>query len=115
MRVEEFTGASIGSTSITTQYQPAILDLSIADVTTLMALQGADVGNIGLGDFSVGKGAGTNLFEVSKMFKERGEESRLVNVFYLRKKFKFWDGDIAYENGCIDAESACIDSESGRA
>lgn len=74
-RVEEFTGLSVGSTGIAEKYQPTIMDLSIADVTSLMSLQGADASSIKLGDFDVKKGQGSNLSETSKTFRKRGEES----------------------------------------
>lgn len=65
---EEYTGATIGTT-VEGKYQSPILNLTIAEVTSLMALQGADVSNLKLGEFSVGKGGGGNLDAVSKRFE----------------------------------------------
>ena len=69
---EEYTGKSIGTTNIGTQFQPAILDLSLAAVAKVMNIQGADVNSISLGDLSVSKGGESNLAVVAKDFKESG-------------------------------------------
>ena len=69
--VEDYTGQTIGSNSIGLQFQSIITNLTIAEVTSLMALQGVDAQNVRLGDFSISKGAGGNLDEVSRKFEER--------------------------------------------
>jgi len=72
--VEDYTGQTIGSNSIDLKWQSILTNLTIAEVTSLMALQGADVSSTKLGDFSVSKGAGGNLDIVSRRFEERGME-----------------------------------------
>lgn len=70
--VESFTGASIGSKGIVLKYQGALVDLTCAEVLSLMNTIGADVNSISLGDFSESKGGETNLMVASKNFEERG-------------------------------------------
>lgn len=68
----EYTGKSIDTTNIPIQFQPAILDLSMSSVATVMAAQGADVSNIHLGPLSVAKGSSSNLQVVFMNMRERG-------------------------------------------
>ena len=69
---EEYTGKTIGSTGIALQFQPALVDLTIADVLNYMQLTGGDFSNIRLGDFSISKGAQGNLQTASDFFKKQG-------------------------------------------
>ena len=72
--VADWTGATLSTTSIPLAYQSPILNLTIADVLKSMALIGADVASISLGDFSVNKGGDSNLMESSLKFHEVGME-----------------------------------------
>lgn len=73
--VADWTGATLSTTSIPLAYQSPILNLTIADVLKSMALIGADVASISLGDFSVNKGGGeSNLMASSMKFHEVGME-----------------------------------------
>ena len=82
---EQFTGQSIGSVNIEEKYQPALIDLSIAEVLRHMEIFGADVNNIKLGDFSVSKGQGSNLTVSSEAF--RAEGIRKLAAFGRKTKF----------------------------
>jgi len=62
---EQYTGVSIGSTSIAEKYQPAIIKRACADVMDVMKTQGADATSITVGDFSINKGKGGNLSDAS--------------------------------------------------
>ena len=68
---EKVTGASIG-TSVGDEYQPAIISLTASAVLKSMELEGADVSNIRLGDFSIGKGQGSNVSSASDKYREDG-------------------------------------------
>ena len=68
----EYTGKTVDTTNIPTAFQPAILDLSLSAVSTVMAAQGADVSNIHLGPLSVAKGSSSNLQVVFLNMRERG-------------------------------------------
>ena len=70
--VENFTGDSISVTSVGETYQPAIFSLSAAAVLYMMEMQGADVSNIRLGDFSVSKGASSSTSVTSEKLREDG-------------------------------------------
>lgn len=84
--VQEFTGTAIGSNGITIQHQSPILKLTIAETVRSMNLTGADVQNVKLGDFSVGKGAGGNLDIVSRGF----EEDAMKELKALGQKLTFF-------------------------
>lgn len=68
---EVYTGDTIG-TSIAETYQPAIISLTAASVLRMMEMQGADVSNLKLGDFSVSKGASSSTSITSEKMKEDG-------------------------------------------
>ncbi len=70
--VENFTGDSISITAVGETYQPAIMSLSTAGVLYMMEIQGADVSNIRLGDFSVSKGQGSSTSITSAKLREDG-------------------------------------------
>jgi len=79
--IEEYTGLSVGSVGIDLRWQGILTNLTVAEVTSLMALTGADVSSIRLGELSIGKGAGGNLDMVSKSFHEKAmEELRAVGM-----------------------------------
>ena len=68
---ESYTGATIGA-SIGEIYQPAIISLTAASVLRSMEMVGADISNIRLGDFTVGKGASSNTSVASEKMKADG-------------------------------------------
>lgn len=70
--VENFTGDNIPITAVGETYQPAIFSLSAAAVLRMMEMQGADVSNIRLGDFSVSKGASSSTSVTSDKLREDG-------------------------------------------
>jgi len=70
---ENFAGVSIG-TSVADMYQPPIFSLAAAGVLNMMSLQGADVSNIKLGEFSVNKGSNSNTADTSAKMREDGME-----------------------------------------
>jgi len=72
-RVENRTGATISTTSIADRYQPAITDLSCANVLSAMEMQGADVSTVKLGDFSQSKGSKTSTASARDYFAQQGE------------------------------------------
>jgi len=84
-RVENYTGDTIGTSSIKERYQPAITDLSCAQVLSAMEMQGADVSSIKLGDFSVSKGSKTSTASARDYLKEQGE----AELKDLKKGIKF--------------------------
>src|SRR3990167_7794460 len=67
--VENYTGDTVGTTSIAEKYQPAITDLSTADAIRFMSLQDMGVNSVSIGDLST---ENSNLMEMSKQFEERG-------------------------------------------
>ena len=77
--VEDYTGTTIGSKSITITHQDIITNLTAAQVAKSMMLEGVDAGNVKLGDFSITKGKGDNLTVVAKTFEEDAmEQLRLL-------------------------------------
>lgn len=72
IRVENYTGISIGSTAIAEKYQPAILDFSRAEAMRYISIQGGDFGTITLGPFSMRKGQPSNITDAAIKFDEMG-------------------------------------------
>lgn len=72
--MEDYTGLTIGSTAIQDRFQAPLVNLTISEVLHSMQTFGADVGNISLGDFSLGKGAGDALASSAELYRERGME-----------------------------------------
>lgn len=70
--MESFTGETIGSTGIAEKYQPALVDLSVANLLEHMEIVGADVSSVSLGELSIGKGKGGNLSSAKESIRERG-------------------------------------------
>ena len=69
--VEQYTGATIGNTSIDPKYQPVLLKLTMAELLNILSIQGLDVSNISLGDLSIGKGQGGATDSASAKLKEQ--------------------------------------------
>lgn len=78
---ESYTGQNVGTENILIQWQGILVNLSAAEVTSLMQLQGADVSSFSLGDWSVNKGKSSNLDAVSERFQEIGmNELKTIGV-----------------------------------
>jgi len=71
---ETYTGQSIGTTAIAAKYQPALTSLTASAVLRAMEVQGADVSNIKLGDFSVAKGQGSATNTASNSYRQDGQK-----------------------------------------
>jgi hypothetical protein len=69
---ETYTGQTIGSTSIDSKWQPALVNLTAAEVLNYMNLVGADVSSISLGELSISKGGVTNVQATSDKLREMG-------------------------------------------
>jgi hypothetical protein len=81
--VQNYTGQIIGSNSIETKYQEAILQLTIAKVVKDMQSYGADGANIRLGDFSISNGKTSNLDTIyENSIKNAQEELRVLGKTY---------------------------------
>ena len=61
-----------GSVNIALQFQPALVNLTIANLLPMMNLTGTDGTSFTLGDLSQGGGGRSNLIESSEFFKEQG-------------------------------------------
>ena len=83
LTVENFTGDSLGTTSIADRYQPAVTHLATADVLKLMAVQDNGVQFVTIGDESVNN---TNLKDMANMYSEMG----LMDMKTLAKPIKFF-------------------------
>ena len=70
--VEQYTGDTIGVVSVDEKYQPAIISLTASALLKMMELQGADVSNIRLGDFSISKGQGSSTALMADKMREDG-------------------------------------------
>jgi hypothetical protein len=68
---EQFTGNSIGITAIAEVYQPAIMNLTIANVLDLMEAQGYGTKSITIGELSLTKGFKDGA---SQDFKNMGQK-----------------------------------------
>ena len=72
--VEEYTGQSVGSVDIGIKYQGILTNFVAGDTLRSMELQGADAGDIKLGDFSIKKGKESNLKVAGDGYKEAATE-----------------------------------------
>ena len=70
--VSQVTGDSISTSSVGEIYQPAIISLTASSLLRMMEMQGADVSNIRLGDFSISKGQGSSTFSTAEKMREDG-------------------------------------------
>lgn len=57
---EQFTGDAIGITAISEVYQPAIIDLTVSNVLSLMDAQGIGTKIVKIGELSIEKGMSQN-------------------------------------------------------
>lgn len=64
-RIEDYTGQTVGSTGIAEKYQPALLNLSAANLLKFMHLQGGDMS---IDNIRVGR---SNL-DSAQMFEDEG-------------------------------------------
>lgn len=83
---ETLTGDSISTSAIGEEHQPAIISLTAAGVLRMMELQGADVSNIKLGDFTIGKGQGSSTSITSDKLRQDG----LRKLEVLGNKINFY-------------------------
>ena len=67
LRIEDWTGETVGSAAIIEKYQPALFNLTIAEVLPLLHIQG--------GDFSIGDmRSGRSALDAAQYYKEQGEK-----------------------------------------
>src|SRR3990167_1028846 len=65
--VEQFTGATIGTTSIAEQYQLPISNLATAQVIKLLAVQDGGVQSVSIGDLSTNN---SNLMNIAQSYQD---------------------------------------------
>lgn len=82
LRMEDYTGATIGSTAIITLYQPALINLSTAALLRLIHLQGGDTS---MADIRIGRAALDSATEFEKMgieeMRRLGMKSTITKVY----------------------------------
>jgi len=76
--INQYTGLNPGSVNITLKFQPALINLTIADTLGLMQMTGADVNRIQLGDLNIYKGTESSLTEGMKYFKNKATEEMKI-------------------------------------
>ena len=82
IRVQNYTGQTIGSQSIAEKYQPAITFFAISDTLLRLSTQGADVDTITLGDFSINKGSSTQ--DQAQLYEQRAMKEMQLLGFGTR-------------------------------
>lgn len=70
--MENYTGQSIGSTAIAEKYQPALIDLTKAQLYLRISEEGSDANSISIGPFSKTMGQGSNVDTNATQFKAIG-------------------------------------------
>lgn len=80
--MENFTGETIGTT-IAERFQPALTDLSTANVLKLMAVQDLGVQKVQIGELETDN---KNLMEMAKQFEDKG----MFELKSLSKGIKFF-------------------------
>lgn len=83
--VEDWTGETIGSTSVILRFQPTIMHLALSDLAITLNTQGADVSQIRVGDFSLSKGAQSNLTIAAREWSNLG----MMELNAIGKKIRF--------------------------
>jgi hypothetical protein len=85
--MEEYGGFTIGSVAIAEKYQPALVDLSTAELLANMQLQGGDYNSASLGPLSIKKGEGSNVLTASQSFHKSGmlKLKRLGSVIRFKR------------------------------
>lgn len=83
-KVQNYTGQTVGSVGIAEKYQPALTYFAMADALMRMSTQGADVSSISLGDFSVSKGASSNIVSAAESYEKRAKDELKVLGFGTR-------------------------------
>lgn len=73
-KITDWTGVSIGSNSISQQYQNAVLYYTIADVQCIKEDVGTDSESIKLGDFSTKKGSTSSASTLCDKYTEKAEK-----------------------------------------
>jgi hypothetical protein len=69
--IETFLGQSIGSTTITDDYQEPLINLTMASLLRHSQIQGTDAKTIKIGEFTVDKGKGTSAETVSQNLEDQ--------------------------------------------
>ena len=81
--VEQFTGDTIGTSSIAERYQLPITNLATANIIKLMAVQDGGVKSVSVGDLSTDN---SNLMELAKQYQEMGN----MQLKALTGRIKFY-------------------------
>ncbi len=66
--INAYAGVSIGSVNINAKYQDAIIYKSAINIISSKNLEGSDISDVKLGDFTVKKGSDSNATEAVKTF-----------------------------------------------
>lgn len=74
IRVENFTGRNVGSPTIDERYQPAILDLSKAELLSQINTFGGDFGEMRIGDMMIRKGVDSNMTVAMNYFTQSADK-----------------------------------------
>ena len=84
--MQNYTGQTIGSTSIAEKYQHPLLFLTASALLNSMELQGIDVSSVKLGDFSESKGGASSSSQSKQYFWKLGMDSLRL----LGKKMSYY-------------------------
>lgn len=79
------TGATIGSDSISLQYQEPLVMLSLSKIAMSIDLFGTDANSITLGEFTINKGSNSSAQTASKYYKNEAME--LINSIKGRYRY----------------------------
>lgn len=82
--MENYTDQSIGSTAIAETFQPALVDLSCAELTKTIGFAGGVINSTTIGELSVSKNISSNE-TMSQQYKDSGMEKLKT----LGKKIRF--------------------------
>ena len=77
--IEDYTGLTVGSTGISTTYQPVLFNLTVADLLRALHLRGGDMS---MGDMRVGRSALDSA--------ERFETMGMKELQILGKRMRFY-------------------------
>ena len=86
--MENYTGQSIGSVAIADKFQPALIDLSCAELAKTIGFAGGVINSTSIGELSVSKNISSNE-TMSQQYKDSGMEKLRILGKTVRFK-KVW-------------------------
>ena len=86
--MEQYLGATIGSTAIADKYQGPLINLSCGDLLNFINIHGTDASEVKLGEFSVKKGGGD--FSPASTAANAFDKQAMQELNELKDKYNYY-------------------------